>query len=551
MSTRVLRTHRVSRHFLLLFVAALVAVTIVLVPTVARAQAQQAPPAPALPAGPLTLEQILQIAEARSEAVAIAEVALTRNAGDQVRARAALFPQLSASASYDRSLANEFQGVFDNIDFGGSGDGSGSGDGGTDDGFEDLPFGRANTWRASLSFTQNLYSGGRIGVQRQLATIGRTSAEQALVGARAQLRFDVTQAYYDALLSERLVTIAQATLDQAGATLQQTQAGFDAGAQPEFEVLRARVSRDSQTPVLIRQRSNRDVAMLRLKQLLELPAAYELRLADDLGDAQLPPAPVFAERVVPVELSLRPAQPSGQALPSPLLTGTLPDRIAVAEAATVVNLREAALKAVEAERKPSVGLNSTYSRIAYPSGAFPSFERSNWSVGISMNVPILTGGRQKGDEMVARADVESARLQEKQVQELAALDTRSAWAELVAARAAWEATAGTVQQATRAYDIADVRYRAGVSTQLELSDSRLLLQQAEANRALAARDLQVARARVALLPELPLGTATPAARPAAQPAQPSAPTTPQQQQQGTGQFTSAAAQQGQPQTGTR
>ena len=65
--------------------------------------------------------------------------------------------------------------------------------------------------------------------------------------------------------------------------------------------------------------------------------------------------------------------------------------------------------------------------------------------------------------------------------------------------------AGTVQQASRAYEIADVRYRAGVSTQLELSDSRLLLQQAEANRALAARDLQVARARVALLPELPLG----------------------------------------------
>ena len=59
----------------------------------------------------------------------------------------------------------------------------------------------------------------------------------------------------------------------------------------------------------------------------------------------------------------------------------------------------------------------------------------------------------------------------------ASLDTRSAWAELLAARAAWEATAGTVQQATRAFEIADVRYRAGVSTQLELSDSRLLLQQ--------------------------------------------------------------------------
>ena len=165
-----------------------------------QAPAQPPPAAPSLPAGPLTLEQVLAVAESRSETVAIAEVALERNAGDQVRARAALFPQLSASATYDRSLANEFQGVFDDIDFGG-GDG-GSGDAG---GFEDLPFGRANTWRASLSFSQNLYSGGRIGAQRQLASVGRTSAEQALVGARAQLRFDVTQAYYDALLTDRLV----------------------------------------------------------------------------------------------------------------------------------------------------------------------------------------------------------------------------------------------------------------------------------------------------------------------------------------------------------
>jgi outer membrane protein TolC len=134
------------------------------------------------------------------------------------------------------------------------------------------------------------------------------------------------------------------------------------------------------------------------------------------------------------------------------------------------------------------------------------YDRTNWAVGANVSVPLLTGGRQRGDEMVARADIEQAKVQLRQVQELAALDTRSAWAALFASRATWEATAGTVQQATRAYEIAEVRYGAGLSTQLELSDSRLQLRQAEANRALAARDLQVARARAALLPNLPLGT---------------------------------------------
>jgi outer membrane protein TolC len=50
-----------------------------------------------------------------------------------------------------------------------------------------------------------------------------------------------------------------------------------------------------------------------------------------------------------------------------------------------------------------------------------------------------------------------------------------------------------------------VRYREGLSTQVELNDSRLLLQQASANAALAVRNLHVARMRVSLLRDLPLG----------------------------------------------
>jgi len=75
---------------------------------------------------------------------------------------------------------------------------------------------------------------------------------------------------------------------------------------------------------------------------------------------------------------------------------------------------------------------------------------------------------------------------------------------LEAAQAGWEASAGTVEQAGRAYQIAELRYREGISTQTELLDSRVQLQQAQAGRARAARDLQVARMRIALLPALPL-----------------------------------------------
>ena len=448
-----------------------------------------------VPAGPLTLEQVLTLAEKRSESIAISRAGVQRAEGERTRARSGLYPQLSASASYDRALASEFEGIFDSTDFG-SGEEGGS--------FEDLPFGRENTWRISFALSQNVYTGGRQSAQNRIAEAGREAASLGVSTSRAQLLFDVTQAYYDAALSDRLVTIAEATREQADATLRQTQAGFDAGTQPEFELVRARVTRDTQTPLVIRQRVNREVALLRLKQLLDLPQEFDLHLADSLGDERLLVPAVFAASVAPIEQSLPVGDPA--ALSAAARTGiAIPDRTVVSEAAATLRLRESSLKLAEAQKKPQIAVNSTYSRIAYPSNFFPAFDRSNWSVGATLNIPVLTGGRQRGDEQVARAELEQARLQLRQTQELSALDSRAAWAELVAARAAWEASAGTVQQATRAHEIADVRYRAGVSTQLELSDARVLLQQAEVNRAQAARDLQVARARMALLPDLPIG----------------------------------------------
>jgi outer membrane protein len=523
--------HRVRQKF----TASMTAAAIVALPAFAGAQQ---PIPTVIPSGPLTLDQVLELAASRSETIAIAETGIRRAEGAQVRAKSGLFPQLTLSGGYDRSLASEFSGVFD--DFGGTG---------TDD-LSDLPFGRANTWRLSLGFSQNLYTGGRVGLERQLASLAKETATQGLTTARAQLLFDATQAYYDAALADRLVAIAEATIQQAGATLQQVQAGFDAGTQPEFEVLRARVNRENQQPVLIRQRMNREIALLRVKQLLDLPADADLRLADALGDELLPPPPVFATKVAAIERSL--VEITRTTSTTAAVTGAPTDRTIVAEAATAVTQSETTLRLTEAAKKPALTLNSTYTRLGYPADdEIPKFDRTNWTVSANFQVPILTGGRQRGDELVARADVESSRLRLRQVQELAMLDTQSSMAELLAARATWEASAGTVQQASRAYEIADVRYRNGVSTQLELTDSRLLLQQAEANRAVAARDLQVARARVALLPDLPLGAAVNngATRATTQQLAPQAPS--QQQPPVTGGVRTASVQGAQGQTGTR
>jgi outer membrane protein TolC len=462
----------------------------------------------------LSLADALSLAEGPSESLGIARTGVTRARGELRQARSELFPQLSGSASYTRALASEFEGIslgptdmrpvcqpftppsagltpaerLDTLEAAVSLATDCREGGGID--FGELPFGRENTFRLGLNATQTLFSGGRISAQSRAAVAGRRVAEIGLTSARAQLTLDVTQAYYDAVLSERLLGIAQATLAQAETTLTQVRLALQVGTQPEFDVLRAQVTRDNQIPIVVRRRTDRELALIRLMQLVDLPLETPVDLTTDLEEAvEQAPAEVAEARISPADT-------------------VASERAPVRQAEQAVEAQEALLRIAASQRYPSVSLSSQYGRVAYPQGGFPGWSdfRSNWNVGVSLALPIFTGGRISGEVLVAEANLEEQQLRLAQTVELTRLDTRNAVAQLEAARAQWLASAGTVEQAARAYQIAEVRYREGISTQTELSDSRILLQQAQANRALAARDLAVARMRVALLRDLPLGS---------------------------------------------
>jgi outer membrane protein TolC len=272
------------------------------------------------------------------------------------------------------------------------------------------------------------------------------------------------------------------------------EAGFRAGTQPEFEVLRARVDRDNQLPTLNRARADRDIAYIQLRQLLEIPLTEPIELETDL-DANPLEVPVrYAPRFAEMRRIL--TDPSAPVI----------ERVAVRSAAALVELQEANVRSVRAEARPSIAAISNYSNVTYPSNVFTGFGdiRTNWTAGASVTLPILTGGRQRANEAIARSQVDAERARFELAEEAADRDARTAWAEVEAAQSTWEATFNTVTLARRSYEIAEIRFQSGVSTQLELSVVRLQLRVAESNHAVAARDLQVARIRVALLPELPV-----------------------------------------------
>jgi len=276
--------------------------------------------------------------------------------------------------------------------------------------------------------------------------------------------------------------------------LSQTRLARQVGNQSEFELLRAQVSRDNQKPVLLQRRTARDLSYLRLKQLLNLPFAQTVALSTQLAD----------EREL---MNVARAGGVTGATSAADADTSVTRRAPVRQLEEAVTAQRQQLQAVRSEWLPNITLTSQYGRVAFPTGAVPDWSSflTNWTVSLGASFPLFTGGRIKGSTMVAEANLREAHARLEQTRELAALDAHQAVAQLAEAQTALEASAGTTEQAVKAYSIAEVRYREGLSTQLELSDSRLLLEQATANRAQAMRDLQVARIRLALLKDLPIG----------------------------------------------
>jgi len=515
------------------FLSTSVVAALLLMPAIARAQVTPTLPTVRTTGTPrtLSLDEAVQLAESQSEVVRIARAGVQRAQGQQYQARSQRLPQLAGSASYTRTLASQFsvaggpavdttkpvpppapcdQYLLDatattadrlaglesanHCALGGNPFAS----------FGDLGFGAKNQYNLGLAFSQNLFAGGRISAQNAVANAGRRSAEIELTAQRAQLRLDVTQAYFDAALADKLVGLAESSLLQTDNVLKQTQLARTVGNVSEFELLRAQVSSANQRPILIQRQSDREVAYLTLKQLLNLPLDAPLNLTTAVDDSVATNAALANIGITSDTAAI--------------------DRATVRQAADAIDAQRGLLRVAKAQRLPTLSLTSAYGKVAFPQSGLPGTGdfRTNWTIGLGSQIPLFTGGRIKGDQLVAEANLREAQARYDQVREFAALDSRVTINNLLQARAAWEASKGTAEQAARAYSIAEVRYKEGISTQIELNDSRILLEQAVTNRALSARNLQVARVKLALLPDLPLqstGTAQAQSQAAAQQAQ--------------------------------
>ncbi len=278
--------------------------------------AQQPPPAAGAAVGAtvrLSLDDALRLAEAQSPQIEVARSSVVRATGQRYQVRSQFFPQLNATAGYNKTLESQFSSLSASpapvdttpklqalctpaipanatpdqrlaaLSQASSCQSSTSGLGFD---LSKTSFGATNQWTVGLNFSQNVYTGGRITAQADAANAQLSSANIEVSAQRAQSALDVTSAYYDAALADQLVAIADSSVAQTEVVLAQTRVARQVGNAAEYDLLRAQVTHDNQLPAAIQARSNREVAYLRLKQLLNMPLDNVVQLTTQIETPQ-------------------------------------------------------------------------------------------------------------------------------------------------------------------------------------------------------------------------------------------------------------------------
>jgi outer membrane protein TolC len=406
-------------------------------------------------------------------------------------ARAAGLPQMRLTSSYQQVLKNARAEMVSQI------------------------FGQKYTYNTTLNTQQALFQGGRIVSAAMAASSVRGAARMDHAETRARLAVDVQRAYLNASYLARLAQLQAENLALATSRVAQTEQLFSAGRAARFDVLRARVERANLEPLALQAASDRDVALLEVRRLLDIPVEQPLELTTVLDPATVK---AFADRV------------SSDAAPDA-------PRASVRSAEFTARARKASVRVARADLLPQLNFAFNLGYLALPTlNGFPMrmgsvtsaacppgsaagktcqnngwFPDRNFTFTFSWNV--FDGLRAKGNLDLAQAQAKIAEITLRQVREAAVLEVSRARNELARATAAFSARQENSAQADEAFQLAAMRYQRGLSTQLEVSDAQYQLLTARSTEAKATFDLYLAVADLARVRgrdiPLPNGTTVP------------------------------------------
>ena len=308
----------------------------------------------------------------------------------------------------------------------------------------------ANNYQLSLTLNQAIFTFGRLKWNTLAGKLSRRSIQEEYRGELNRLIGLTAQTYIQVLLAQEAVLIAQDNLEAQLAALRTSQLLFENGVAARFDVFRNEAEASKSQQDLIEAETSERIAKSRLLSLLGEPLGRPLELvALDLFEPenlQLKNTKVRALEIRPDLRSLRWAIEAGKA------------RV---EAARVTNAPTLALQ------------NQTVNRNA--TGFSPGTQNTT---AVVLTIPLYDGGSARLKAEQGREVVQQLTKDLEQAERQVTLEIEETYFQLQDAWRAIEVTESAVKQAEEALRVALLRYRNGISTNVELLDAQAARSQA-------------------------------------------------------------------------
>jgi outer membrane protein len=424
----------------------------------ARAQQPAAPePGAAAPDfSSLGLTDALRLAREHQPTLRQARAATDATRARSGQARAPLFPQLEATASYQKTTSNcttrpgmtpcGLTGAAD-PDF---------------DLFDYFNFG--------ITARQLVWDFGQTYKRADAAEMNERAQEQSEHATLYDVEQNVRVAFFEARAAKALVAVAQETLANFDEHVRQIEGFVRAGTRADIDLAQARTERANARVDLINAENGYVAGKARLNRAIGI----ERNTAYEVADEGL--APIAGEDGALAELQRR----------------ALANRPELRALERQVQSQELTRSAIRGGYFPSLSIFTG----ATEAGVQLDDLTWNWNAGATLTWQLFEGGITSAQVDEASANLVGLRAEFDGLRQQVRLEVEEAQLEVRAAKAVIGAAEEAETSAREQLRLAEGRYKAGVGSGLELEDAQLALQSAAAQRVRADYALASARAHL-------------------------------------------------------
>lgn len=389
----------------------------------------------------LTLAETLRLADANNKNIKIARAEVRRADALYYEALSTALPTINLDLNYNRNFLDTFFYISMTDSTGRS---------------QTTKFNVTfrNQYQMNAVLNQTLYSFGKVGSALDVANYYEDFTDLNYNYQREAILTTVKKSFYQVLLLEKVWQVARDSQQNAKANYENIKIRYESGAASEYDLLQAEVRWQNSIPDASQARKNYELAINNLKSQINIPIDQTISLSGSLE--QFPP---------------------------------LPDSLAISEVFDTrkdfnallleKKMRDKAVDIEFANHLPSLNGSLIYSYSAQSNQFKLDNQNDNLILGISLHVPIFSGGYTNAQVQKAKVDADNTATQIALNRDNITIQVKNVRLRLREAHERISATSKNINSATRAFEIAESRTQNGLSTQLELKDSRVLLDRAK------------------------------------------------------------------------